>query len=187
MPHTEIELHPVDDIITNATGRPGKRVFYIQAIKEEQLISLLVEKIQLQALAVAVEQFLADIKQDNPGIADAPSGYVEEEMLLKVPLEPLFRVGDFGLGYDSTEDLIIIVLREAVLAEEETENRVVVRLWCTRSQIRRLANWSIELVNRGRPTCPLCGEVISPDGHFCPKNNGHKKSKEIHDGQAIDL
>ncbi len=184
MSRIELELHPVDDIITNASGQPGERIFYLQAVKGDQLVTLIVEKIQLQALAVAVEQFLADIKQDNPDIEDASSLYQEAEMTLRIPLEPLFRVGDFGLGYELAEDLVILILRENTLDGIESEDTGVVRLWCSRSQIRRLAHWGVELANRGRPICPLCGEVINPEGHFCPKKNGHKKSHVIDDGQT---
>jgi uncharacterized repeat protein (TIGR03847 family) len=186
MPRIDLELHPVDDIITNATGRPGERTFYIQVIKGDQVYTLIVEKIQLQSLAVAVEQFLSDIKQENPEIADASSFYQEEEMLLKAPLEPLFRVGTFGLGYDSSEDLVILVLREATMESDASDDTSVISAWCNRSQIRRLVHWGVELANRGRPVCPLCGEIIDPDGHLCPKKNGHKKSRVIDDGQAVD-
>ena len=36
MPIIELELHPVDDIITNASGQPGARTFYLQAIKGDR-------------------------------------------------------------------------------------------------------------------------------------------------------
>ena len=184
MPQTEIELNPVDDITTDAIGQPGERIFYLQARKGDQIITLLVEKIQIQSLAVAVEQFLAEIKQDNPELPDASSQYMEDEMHLISPVEPLFRVGDFGLGYDSSADLVILALREAVMEGGDDGETRTARFWCTRSQLRRMVHWGIELTNRGRPICPLCGEVINPGGHFCPKNNGHKKSREMDNGQS---
>jgi uncharacterized repeat protein (TIGR03847 family) len=184
MPQIELELHPVDDIITNATGRPGERTFYLQATKGDQVITLIVEKVQLQSLAVAVEQFLADIKQQDPAIPDVSSLYREEDMLLKAPLEPIFQVGTFGLGYDPSEDMIILVLREAGLGTDATEATNSVKIWCSRAKIRQLAHWGVELANRGRPICPLCGEILGPEGHLCPKKNGHKKSHVIDDGQT---
>ncbi len=184
MTQIELELHPVDDIITNATGRPGERIFYLQATKGDQVVTLIVEKIQLQSLAVAVEQFLTDIKQQDPALPDDSSFYKEEDMLLKAPLEPMFHVGTFGLGYDPAEDMIILVLREASLDTDNPEAGNSVKLWCSRSKIRQLAHWGVELANRGRPICPLCGEIIDPDGHLCPKKNGHKKSHLIDDGQT---
>ena len=139
MPRIEIELNPVDDITTDAVGQPGERIFYLQASKGDQIVTLLVEKIQIQSLAVAVEQFLAEIKQDNPELPDASSQYNEDEMHLKQPVEPLFRVGDFGLGYDTSADLVILALREAGVENEEVDESRAVRLWCTRSQLRRMA------------------------------------------------
>lgn len=177
-----IELHPVDDITIDAVGQPGDRVFYIQANQGLQYVTLLVEKIQVQSLAVAIEQFLAEVMMNNPGLLDASPQYDENEMHLKVIPQPLFRVGNFGLGYEVAEDLVILVLQDIYPDENESVEKGVVRLWCTRSQLRRLAHWGVELANRGRPLCPLCGELIPPEGHRCPKNNGHKKSLDLDDG-----
>jgi len=30
------------------------------------------------------------------------------------------------------------------------------------------------VAGQGRPICGNCGEPIDPEGHFCPKRNGHK-------------
>ena len=32
-----------------------------------------------------------------------------------------------------------------------------------------------KVVRAGRPVCPLCGRPMDPDGHACPKTNGHLK------------
>jgi hypothetical protein len=50
----------------------------------------------------------------------------------------------------------------------------VVRFWASRAQIRMLARWGVEVVSRGRPICPQCGQPEEPEGYFCPKKNGHK-------------
>ena len=52
----------------------------------------------------------------------------------------------------------------------------MVRYWCTRAQLLTLANWAVVVIERGRPICPQCGEPMEPEGHFCPKKNGHKKN-----------
>ena len=65
----DIDLHPVDHITTDAIGQPGKRVFYMQGWQDERTITLIVEKIQLQSLAVGLEQFLAEILEKFPSIA----------------------------------------------------------------------------------------------------------------------
>lgn len=176
-----IEYHPVDDITTDAIGSPGERVFYIQASKADEHITLVVEKIQIQSLAVAVEQLLAEIASKNPTLNEASPHFNEAEMHLKYQPDPLFRVGNFGLGYDADEDLIILALQEVGAGENEPGEGGMARFWCSRTQIRRMIHWGIELANRGRPVCPLCGETIPPEGHFCPKNNGHKKREILND------
>jgi hypothetical protein len=29
------------------------------------------------------------------------------------------------------------------------------------------------IVAAGRPPCPLCGAPLDPQGHICPRRNGH--------------
>ena len=56
MARVEIDLNPVTHITADAIGQPGKRVFYIQGRKLEQTITLIVEKVQIQTLALGVEE-----------------------------------------------------------------------------------------------------------------------------------
>jgi uncharacterized repeat protein (TIGR03847 family) len=79
-----------------------------------------------------------------------------------------------GLGYDPDADLVALELRELAEGEQKAEELATVRLWCTRSQIRAMANWGLEISSRGRPLCPQCGQPMDPEGHFCARKNGHK-------------
>lgn len=174
MPAEEIDLQPVTHITTDAIGQPGKRVFYIQAWQGTRTISLIVEKIQVQSLAIGLEQFLAEVGQRFPNLPEAPADYIEDQMRIRPPVDPLFRVGELGLGYDATNDLVVLVAREVLGEEDQPEQARVVRFWCTRSQLRAMCHWGMEVAARGRPLCPQCGEPMEPEGHFCPKKNGHK-------------
>lgn len=171
----EIDLRPVNHITVDAIGKPGKRVFYIQGWQKERTITLIIEKIQVQSLAVGIEKFLAEIQGKHPGLMEASADYSEEKMHIHPPVDPLFRVGEIGLGYDEENDLIVLVAREITAEDEQIEDADVVRFWCSRSQARAMARWGVELAARGRPSCPQCGEPIDPEGHFCPKKNGHKR------------
>jgi uncharacterized repeat protein (TIGR03847 family) len=51
-----------------------------------------------------------------------------------------------------------------------------VRLYVTRPQLRVLARHGSQVVARGRPLCPLCGNPLDPTGHICPAQNGHRPS-----------
>lgn len=170
----EIDLQPVSHITTDAIGQPGKRVFYIQAWQATRTITLIVEKIQVQSLAVGFEQFLAELHQRYPNLPEASGDYEEEQMHIQPPVDPMFRVGELGLGYDMENDLIVLVARELVGEDENSEDARTVRFWCTRAQMRAMCRWGMELASRGRPICPQCGEPMDPEGHFCPKKNGHK-------------
>ncbi len=175
MPRTEIDLDPIDHITTDAIGKPGQRVFYIQARSAEQTITLLLEKAQVLSLASGVEQFMVEIKDKFPDLAEARADYVEDQMRILPPVDPLFRTGELGLAYNSERDRMVLVAREVVNEGQEPEEVSLVRFWCTRDQVRAMAAWAEEVTSRGRPVCPQCGEPMDPEGHFCPKKNGHSK------------
>jgi len=179
--YKEIELNPVTHLTVDAIGPPGKRVFYIQGIKGSQVVTLIMEKFQLQTLVIGVEQFLAEVRQRLPRLREASSQFEEVRMRIHPPVEPLFRVAEFGLSYDGENDLVGLVAREvpgAGAEEEDDDNQplvgTVVKYWCTRDQIRALVSWGMELVSRGRPLCEQCGQPMDPEGHFCSRKNGHK-------------
>jgi uncharacterized repeat protein (TIGR03847 family) len=175
MPPTELDLNPVEHITTDAIGPPGKRVFYIQGWHGGRTTTLIVEKFQIQSLAISVEQFLAEIANKFPDLPDASKEYSEDKMHINPPVDPVFRVGEIGLGYDQENDLVVLVAREIQRDDMEEGDAGVVRYWCTRSQIRAMCHWGLEIASRGRELCPQCGEPIDPEeGHFCPKKNGHQ-------------
>ncbi len=179
MSENEIDLQPVTHITMDAIGPAGQRVFFIQGWQDQKIVTVIVEKIQVQSLALGVEQFLAEVQQKFPDLPEAKADFVEEKMRIFPPVDPLFRVSELGLGYDSESDLVVLVAKELLpdqvdVDQEEASQGRVVRFWCTRSQIRAMSNWGIQVAARGRPICPLCGEPMEPTGHFCTKRNGHK-------------
>jgi uncharacterized repeat protein (TIGR03847 family) len=176
MPRIEIDLNPVTSITTDAIGQPGQRVFYIQGRTDDRVVTVIVEKVQIQTLALGVEDFLTEIQQRYPELPEVASAYEETLMHIQPPVDPLFRVGEVGLAYDADHDLAVLVVREIQTAENEgdAEEASVVRFWCTRTQLRSLGIWGLEISGRGRPVCPYCGQPMDPSGHFCPKRNGHK-------------
>ena len=169
MPRFEIDVDPCDHITADAIGKPGQRVFYIQAYQDQRTITIIIEKAQLHSLAIGVEQFLAQINEQNPNLTEASGDYVEEVMRI----DPLFRVGEIGLGYDKERDLIVLFAKEILTEEDDPETAAVVRFWATRTQVKMLSRWGMEVITRGRPICPQCGQPEEPEGHFCPKKNGH--------------
>ena len=174
MPRFEIDVDPCDHITADAIGNPGQRVFYIQAFQDQRTITVIIEKAQLQSLSIGVEQFLSQISRQNPALDEASGDYIEEAMRINPPVDPLFRVGEIGLGYDKERDRVVIFTKELLAEDADPENAAAVRFWCSREQIRKMARWGVEVVQRGRPVCPQCGQPMEAEGHFCPKKNGHK-------------
>lgn len=175
MPQDDIILDPVDQITVDALGKPGQRIFYIQGIKGTQKITLIIEKIQLQSLLEGIIEFLDEIHKRFPDIAEPVVSFQEGDMQIQPPVDPLFRAGNMGLAYKETPDLACIFTREAQLSEEEGR---MVRFWCSRAQLIAVARWGAIVVQRGRPVCPQCRLPMEPEGHFCPKKNGHKHGKK---------
>lgn len=172
MPKRVIELNPVYRITADAVGEPGSRTFYVQARKSATLVTLLVEKEQVRALAEAARQMLEELKAKYPNGANYMQ--IQMDMSLEEPLTPDFRVGQMGLGYDEDHDLIVIVARELAPEDVGEDEVSVARFFCSRAQIDALHQHALDVVARGRPVCPLCGRPIDKEGaHFCPRSNGH--------------
>lgn len=174
MPGQVIELNPVSHITTGYVGQPGKRVFYLQASKGVQVASVILEKLQVEALAEGVEQFVQDLKSRHADLADPESHYRAEHMALKFPLDPLFRVGQIGLGYDEENDLVVLVATEILVEGREQDEASVLRLFASRAQMLEVAQHGHTIVKQGRALCPLCGQPMDNEGHFCPRRNGHR-------------
>ena len=163
-----IELNPVTHITVGTIGPPGQRVFYLQGSRGADVISLIIEKQQASMLASSLETLLEDLAEKYPAAEDREP--VWTDMRLREPVEPLFRVGNMGLGYNEEVDRIVVVAYELV---EEDEEANAVSLWATRDQALALIKHSNDVVSAGRPICGNCGQPIDRDGHFCPNRNGH--------------
>ena len=176
-----IELDPATRLTAAAVGEPGNRTFYLQARNDERVVSLLLEKQQVAMLSIHVDELLE--RTGHMPEADDPAVPDPEALDLEEPIEPAFRVGQIGLGYDDTRDLVLLQCDEYVPEEEEEDvtrpEPAHVRIWATRGQAYALARRGEREVAGGRPICRMCGEPMDPDGHFCPRSNGHRTITEL--------
>ena len=178
------DLDPVTRLTADAVGEPGQRTFYLQAASGADQVTLLVEKEQVRRLAESLQTWLPELAADRPEDPGEAAAAEAGELALAEPLEPDFRVGQLQLSYDGERDRVVIVATELQAGEDEDEDEdlptapepLQVRLFVTRPQLRVLARHGSQVVARGRPLCPLCGNPLDPTGHICPAQNGHRPS-----------
>lgn len=163
-----------DHVVPAAIGEPGHRVFSIQLHQADEVVALKCEKQQMIALAEHLEALVADLPPaDPPALAGAAD------------LEPAWAIGVIGLAYDRDLDRVIVMAQEVQVIEEDgdegteasptptDDDAATARIAMTRGQARRFIDTAVELVGAGRPACPICGRPIDPEGHVCPRSNGH--------------
>lgn len=176
MPNVEIDLNPVDFITIGTIGPKGQRVFYLQAGRENQLVSMIVEKEQSWALSEALRELIDDV--DERRATETKVDMSLMDMDLREPIEPLFRVSRMGLGFDEDSDRIVLIMQELVVGEEnddddedaidgpfgspegEAQRPSVVRLWCSREQMRALSIHAADTVKAGRADPRLNGRLV---------------------------
>lgn len=171
------DLNPVQQIVADATGEPGKRTFFLQARAGSDLVSVVLEKQEVSSLAVSVLQLLEELESQFPDLPPASSrGYTARP---EDPIEPAFRVAELSIGYDEGNDMIWVLAKALVIDEEgqvvdpDDDEVPAVRFVASRGMMRGMSEHALEVVAQGRPTCPLCGRPIDRTGHFCPRSDGH--------------
>jgi uncharacterized repeat protein (TIGR03847 family) len=110
-----IELDPVDRITADAVGPPGERVFYLQGRKGDHLVTVLVEKQQVQLLAASVVEILSRLGKETG------QGPPDEAMGLEGPVDPEWRAGRLSIGYEEDRDLIMLEAEQLAPDEGEEE------------------------------------------------------------------
>jgi uncharacterized repeat protein (TIGR03847 family) len=175
-----MDFGPVDRITADAVGEPGARVFYIQARAGAELVTVIVEKQQVELLAASVLQLLEDAAGDDV----EQSG--DSEMDLEQPLDARWRAGRLSLAFDEDRDLFLLEVEEYRPEADEMEpddprtllpgdEPETIRLWASSQQMLALSRHGAAVAARGRPTCQFCGNPMDPEGHVCPAMNGHSR------------
>ena len=162
-----IELDPVTHITAGAVGQPGHRTFFVQAERRGERIDLLCEKEQVQALADAIDEMAQNLEQEFGLTRHTDLAVDDAAMTIKEPVDPLFRVGAMGLGYDANRDRILLVAQEALGEEEERDPREV-RFFATRAQMEALSSHARDVVGQGRSPDKVALQV---EAHT--RRNGH--------------
>jgi uncharacterized repeat protein (TIGR03847 family) len=158
-----------DHFTAGAIGKPGERVFYLQAREKTVLVTLKCEKEQVRALAEYLSGLITKL--------GAPKGAIPTEMDLVPFAEPAWIVASMGVGYDEEHGRIVVDAHELFEEEEEGqragEEPASGRMRITPEQAQAFADRAKELMKGSRPNCPVCSGPMDPTGHVCPRSNGH--------------
>lgn len=158
-----------DFFTAGAIGKPGERVFYLQAREKGTLVTLKCEKGQVKSLADYLGGLITKL--------GAPKGKVPTDMDLLDFAEPAWIVSTLGVGYDDDHDRIIVEAHELFEEEEEGqragEEPASARVRISREQAQAFVTRATELMKGGRPNCPVCSEPMDASGHICRRSNGH--------------
>jgi uncharacterized repeat protein (TIGR03847 family) len=186
MPGREFAFDPPERFVAGTVGQPGQRVFYLQASGRGQVVSVVLEKMQVSALAERLDDLLDEVRRrqggDSPVPAVAPS-QLEDVAPLDVPIEDEFRVGTLALAWDEDDSLVVIEAQSATADPTSDEEPAapsdidtdadMLRVRLSPAVARAFAKRALRVVAAGRPPCPLCGNPLDPEGHICPRQNGH--------------
>ena len=211
MPRRMFVFDPPDRFVAGTVGQPGSRTFFIQARRASQVVSVILEKVQVAVLAERLGVLLDEL--EARGITEAAEAIVDNQPL-EEPLEEAFRATTLTLGWDGDAEQILVEARaededddeddegddeeeddEPVIdlstveglagtpagellaafeaADDDDEGPDTLRVRLSAEAARAFVNRAIEVVAAGRLPCPLCGQPLDPQGHICPRRNGH--------------
>jgi len=219
MPRRLFLFDPPDRFVAGTIGQPGSRTFYLQARRAGQVVSVVLEKVQVAVLAERLGVLLDEL--ETRGITPhAETGPADADPLDE-PLNEAFRATTLTLGWDGDAEQILVEARaededdddgdeagsgddddddedegETVIdlsavegiagsiggellaafegsADDDEDGPDTLRVRLSAEDARGFVNRALSVVAAGRLPCPLCGQPLDPQGHICPRRNGH--------------
>ncbi len=180
MPRRIYIFDPPDRFVCGTVGPIGERTFFLQALQGDRIISVVLEKIQVAAIAERIEVIVADL--DRQGVAEAAAPPVgDDDRPLDEPVREEFRVGTIALSWDADDAVVMIEAREQTGEEDEDlevddddpEGPDLLRVHLPVAAARGFAERASRVIAGGRPPCPFCGQPLDPQGHLCARRNGY--------------
>jgi uncharacterized repeat protein (TIGR03847 family) len=175
---------PPERFVAGTVGQPGDRTFFLQARDGPRVVSIVLEKVQVAVLADRLGDLLSELERRGIEAAapDAPASN-EDTGPLDEPINEAFRAGSLTLGWDVDDEMVLVEARaqsedgEAIDPDEDDDEDEdgpdLLRVRITADAARSFVARAERIVGAGRPPCPLCGAPLDPQGHICPRRNGH--------------
>jgi len=164
---SSFDLPELRSFAVGTEGPAGERVFFLQAVSDTQVVTLRLEKQQVALLADYLARVIASYEFEPSGPTEMPDLYQ--------PVISEWIVGSMMVAIDEAESKIIVIAEELTGDDEPDPDSAPTgsqaRFGLTRSQVDAFVSGARQVIESGRPTCPLCGRPINADGHFCPRLN----------------
>jgi uncharacterized repeat protein (TIGR03847 family) len=188
MPRRRFLFDTPERFVAGTVGEPGNRVFFLQAREGSRIVSIVLEKVQVAALVQRLVDLLEEL--ERRGIAEPADAVVVPQDLapLDEPLNEAFRAASLSIGWDGTSERVLVEAESepddeaevSIEIEDEDEDEGgdlegpdTLRVRLTPIAARSFIEGAVRLLASGRPPCPLCGQPLDPQGHLCPRRNGH--------------
>jgi uncharacterized repeat protein (TIGR03847 family) len=192
-----------DRFVAGTVGQPGNRTFFLQAREGERIASVVLEKIQVAALAQRLDELLVELRRRGVEAPDTIAPSDVDEAPLDEPLVEAFRAGTLTIGWDPQHERVVLealamtddddeeedeeeadddemdeeededLFAALSLADGDADGPDLVRVRLTTAETAAFVERSLRVVAAGRPPCPICGRPLDPQGHLCPRKNGY--------------
>lgn len=157
--YTDVEL-----FTTGTVGPKGQRTFYVQFGNAGDLVTLKLEKGQVNALADYLDHLLDEVP-------DVPDAEVPLALDLIEPVTPAWSVASMGVAYQEDEGHFVVVAEEFVDTDERDDTEddaATAEVHVSPGQVRAFIERARDLVAAGRPPCQYCGRPLDDDDNWCP-------------------
>ena len=212
MPRRMFVFDPPDRFVAGTVGQPGQRTFFLQARKAGQVVSVVLEKVQVAVLAERLDALLDELESQGVGDTPVAAATAIDSEPLDEPINEAFRATTLTLGWDADAGRVLVEARadpvevefeleddddeaadgdaddepgnaeleasiaatiQAAFEADDDDGPDVLRVRMTADDARSFVERAARIVASGRPPCPLCGQPLDPQGHICPRRNGH--------------
>jgi len=109
---------PPDRFVAGTIGQPGNRTFFLQARRAGQIVSVVLEKVQVAVLAERLGVLLDELEER--GIARPGRAVTADASPLDEPINDAFRATTLTLGWDGNTEQILVEAR----AEDDDDEDV---------------------------------------------------------------
>ena len=107
-----------DQFVAGTVGQPGNRTFFVQAREGDRIASVVLEKVQVAALAQRLGELLEELRRRGVEAPDTIAPSDVDERPLDEPLVEAFRAGTLTIGWDPQNERVVL---EALAMTDEDE------------------------------------------------------------------